>query len=85
MLTLMPAVDWGMKKYRKVMIGDKEKNFQLILWRENPSEELRLFRLYTITYGTASAPFLAITCLLSLSNIYQEALPIGSKVIRNDF
>ena len=46
---------------------------------------MRHFRLNTVTYGTASAPFIAIRCLIHLSDIYKETLPIGAKVIRSYF
>jgi len=40
---------------------------------------------HTITYGTASAPFLAIRCHFELSKIYAESYPIASQVISSDF
>lgn len=73
------------KMYRQVLIDEADRNFQLVLWRENPSECLRIYRLNTVTNGTSSAPFQAIRCLIYLSNLYQEKLPVGSKIIRNDF
>jgi len=30
------------------------------LWRENPYDEVREYRLLIVTYGTISAPYLAI-------------------------
>ncbi|KAI8116339.1 hypothetical protein CVS40_11578 [Lucilia cuprina] len=63
----------------------REINFQMILWRQSASDSLQVFRLNTITYGTSSAPFLAIRCLIYLSDLYKETLPIGANVIRSDF
>ncbi|XP_046807533.1 uncharacterized protein LOC124420043 [Lucilia cuprina] len=59
------------KMYRQVLVGENDKNYQLILWRQNPSDSLNVFRLNTVTYGTASAPFLAIRCLIQLSDLYK--------------
>ena len=73
------------KMYREVLIDENHMNFQLSLWRQNSSDSLQVFRLNTVTYGTASAPFLAIRCLIELSYLYKETLPIGSKVVRSDF
>lgn len=36
---------------------------QRILWREIPDEPVREYRLNTVTYGTASASFIATQCL----------------------
>ena len=63
----------------------ENRNFQLILWRDNPSDELRFFRPNTVTYSTASALFLTIRDMIHLSDIYKETLPIGSKAVRSDF
>ncbi|KAI8116345.1 hypothetical protein CVS40_11573 [Lucilia cuprina] len=70
------------KMYRQVLVDENDRNFQMILWRQSASEPLQAFRLSTITYGTYSAPFLAIRCLIYLSDLYKETLPIGANVIR---
>lgn len=51
------------KMYRQFLVHPQDRMFQKILWRSNPSEPLRTYQLRTITYGTASAPFLATRCL----------------------
>ena len=71
--------------YHQVLIDENDRNIQLILWTRNPSDSLQVFRLNTVTYGTASAPFLAIRCLIELSDLYKETLLIGSKVVRSNF
>ncbi|XP_037823707.1 uncharacterized protein LOC119612057 [Lucilia sericata] len=73
------------KMYRQVLVDENDRNFQMILWRQSASDPLQAFRLNTITYGTSSAPFLAIRCLIYLSDLYKETLPIGANVIRSDF
>ncbi|KAK9736284.1 hypothetical protein QE152_g12608 [Popillia japonica] len=54
--------------YRQVLVSQEDTNLQLIFWRENPQNILDIFRLKTVTYGTASAPFLAIRSLQELAN-----------------
>ncbi|KAK9754418.1 hypothetical protein QE152_g1292 [Popillia japonica] len=51
------------KMYRQVLISDDDRKFQRILWRNDPSQPIQTFELSTVTYGTASASFLAIRCL----------------------
>lgn len=55
--------------YRQVLIKENDRNFQLILWTQNPSDSSQVFRSGTVTYGTASAPFLAIRRLIELSDL----------------
>ena len=52
---------------------------------QNPADDIQIFRLNTVTYGTSSAPFSAIRCLTHLSDLYKDTLPVGAKVIRSDF
>lgn len=56
------------KMYRQILIKPDQQYLQLILWRENPLDELGVYRLNTVTYGTASAPFLSIRCLRQLAS-----------------
>lgn len=73
------------KMYRQVNIHKDDRKFQLILWRENPYLPIQTYALNTVTYGTASAPFLAIRCLKEISNIFRNTYPLGSNIIANDF
>ncbi|KAH8344540.1 hypothetical protein KR059_000207, partial [Drosophila kikkawai] len=73
------------KMYRQVNVANEDRNFQLILWREKSTQALQTFRLNTVTYGTASAPFLAIRCLFELSKIYAKSHPVAAEVISSDF
>lgn len=51
------------KMYRQILINNKDKQFQKNLWRDNPQFEMNTYELATLTYGTKSAPYLAIRCL----------------------
>jgi len=58
---------------------------QKVLWRTSPEEELREYYLTTITYGTTSASFLAIYCLVTLGKSAEKSHPAASKAIIEDF
>ncbi|XP_037930631.1 uncharacterized protein LOC119665481 [Teleopsis dalmanni] len=40
------------KMYRQIEVDEADRTFQLILWRENSSEELKVYKLNTVTYAT---------------------------------
>lgn len=63
------------KMFRQVLIQPDQRSLQMILWREKPTEPLHTYQLNTVTYGTASAPFLSMRC------IRQLALECGDDVI----
>ncbi|XP_013146770.1 PREDICTED: uncharacterized protein LOC106109715 [Papilio polytes] len=46
------------KMYRQVKVSKRDGDFQRILWRENPEDQLQHFRLLRMTFGTSSAPYL---------------------------
>nr|XP_044249363.1 uncharacterized protein LOC123002800 [Drosophila takahashii] len=73
------------KMYRQVMVDEADRNFQLIVWRRDPSESLKIFKLNTVTYGTSPVPYLSIRCLMRLGEIAQDSCPKAAKVIQNDF
>ncbi|XP_049869686.1 uncharacterized protein LOC126369369 isoform X1 [Pectinophora gossypiella] len=51
------------KMYRQVSVHPDDRHLQQIIWRDDATEQLKVFQLNTVTYGTASAPFLATRCL----------------------
>ncbi|GBM64200.1 hypothetical protein AVEN_159585-1 [Araneus ventricosus] len=53
--------------YHQVNIENEDRNFQKILWRDNPSSPIKTYRLCTVTYGTASASCLATRVLKQLA------------------
>ncbi|XP_017469233.1 PREDICTED: uncharacterized protein LOC108361176 [Rhagoletis zephyria] len=51
------------KMFRQVLVAPIHRDFQRILWRESPSDELKVYRLTTVTYGMACSPYNAIRAL----------------------
>lgn len=73
------------KMYRQILIHPDERNLQLILWRDDPSKPIGTYALHTVTYGTASAPYLAIRSLHYAAERYSKVHDVGRAVITNDF
>lgn len=71
------------KMYRQILISDSQRHLQMILWRDNEHEPLRYLKLNTVTYGTASAPYLSTRCLLQLANECND--PEVREIIKHDF
>lgn len=73
------------KMYRQVLIADKHADYQRILWRDNPHENCKSYKLLTVTFGTASAPYLAIRTLMQVAEDEHNNYPVGSEVVKNCF
>lgn len=55
------------KLFRQVNVQSDQRQLQLIMWRENKQDAIGIYQLNTVTYGTASAPYLAMRCLRQLA------------------
>ncbi|XP_045541884.1 uncharacterized protein LOC123723349 [Papilio machaon] len=51
------------KMYRQIRLRKEDTDYHRILWRFSDEEEIQDFRLLTVTFGTACAPYLAIKTL----------------------
>ncbi|GFU21093.1 DUF1758 domain-containing protein [Trichonephila clavipes] len=49
------------------LIDIAQRNLLRIMWKTGANEEPVIYRLKTVTYGTASAPFIAIRTLKQLA------------------
>ncbi|XP_062715303.1 uncharacterized protein LOC134291506 [Aedes albopictus] len=68
------------KMYRQVAVDPAFTPLQRIFWRKSPQDPLRVLELTTVTYGTASAPFLATRSLLQLARTF----PLASAVVEKN-
>ncbi|XP_072380728.1 uncharacterized protein [Diabrotica undecimpunctata] len=73
------------KMYRQILIHNDHKSLQRIVWRDNPEQDLSVYELNTVTYGTTSAPYLAIKCLQTLAQEHINSFPLASQTILKDF
>ncbi|UYV76740.1 hypothetical protein LAZ67_14001924 [Cordylochernes scorpioides] len=55
------------KMYRQIKISQEDSEFQRIVWRNDPHDKIKNYRLETVTYGTSCAPFLATRIIKQLA------------------
>ncbi|XP_063636148.1 uncharacterized protein LOC134806757 [Cydia splendana] len=73
------------KMYLQILMSPKDTNFQRILWRKNTSDPVKDYRLLRVTFGTASAPYLAVKTLQQVAEDEGKEYPLASKTIKEDF
>ncbi|XP_065085731.1 uncharacterized protein LOC135707774 [Ochlerotatus camptorhynchus] len=71
--------------YRQILTDQRSNNLQHIVWSPSPEAPLQTYELKTVTYGTASAPFLATRVLQQLADDEQNDFPEAANVLRKDF
>ncbi|XP_076660817.1 uncharacterized protein LOC143364246 [Halictus rubicundus] len=70
------------KMYRQIQVHPDDRDYQRVLWRDNPDQRIQVFHLTTVTYGLTCAPFLAIRTLLQLADDEEEQFPRGAAILR---
>jgi hypothetical protein len=71
--------------YRQVRIYQDDRKFQRILWRRSAEEPIRSYLLSTVTYGTASAPYLTTRCLRQLEEDESMDFSLAPETLTNNF
>jgi len=71
------------KMYRQVLVHEDHRDYQRVLWRSDPNDELKIYRLCTVTYGLAPAGFLAISCVNRIGD--KTTNTKIKEIIKNDF
>ncbi|XP_072398016.1 uncharacterized protein [Diabrotica undecimpunctata] len=73
------------KMYRMIHVSPEQRKLQRIFWRQNAANDLKCYQLNTVTYGTASAPYLAVRCLTQLASEHEKSNPKATESIKRSF
>lgn len=71
------------KMFRQILVHREDTDYQRIVFRPESDGPVQKYRLLTVTYGTASAPYLANRVLLQLAEDEGSEFPAAVDVIRN--
>ncbi|CAK1587986.1 unnamed protein product [Parnassius mnemosyne] len=73
------------KMYRQILVQKKDTYYQCIVWRDNPNENCRFYRLLTVTFGTACAPYLAVRTLVKVADDESDKYPEAAEIVKTSF
>ncbi|XP_062556845.1 uncharacterized protein LOC134221673 [Armigeres subalbatus] len=62
------------KMYRQITLSPDDNRLHLIFWRASPSNNIQIYKLLTMTYGTASVPYLATRVLKKLADDEEKTI-----------
>lgn len=71
------------KMFRQIRVNPTDADYQRIIWPSDPKDELASFRLLTLTYGTACAPFVANRVLKQFAVDEGENFSFAVSVLNN--
>ncbi|KAJ0171702.1 hypothetical protein K1T71_012465 [Dendrolimus kikuchii] len=73
------------KMYRQIKVHEDDADCQRFIWRNNPEDKVRDFKLITVTFGTACAPFLASRALKQIALDDGAKYPEAGERVMNEF
>ncbi|XP_025159103.1 uncharacterized protein LOC112589540 [Harpegnathos saltator] len=68
--------------FRQIRVAWEDQHLQQILWRDSQTQLMGVYRLATVTYGTACALYLAIRILLQLALDEEKRYPRAAELLR---
>ncbi|XP_073835841.1 uncharacterized protein [Musca autumnalis] len=72
------------KMYRQILVNPNQTTFQRIVYRTSPDEEIKDYKLNTVTFGLNCAPYLALRTLQQLAQDEEQRFPIGAKILKEN-
>ncbi|XP_052855304.1 uncharacterized protein LOC128264047 [Drosophila gunungcola] len=72
------------KMYRQILVAAKHCSYQRFVWRDDECSPIKHYEQSTATYGTSSAPFLAVRVLDQLVHDHQHEFPTAAKVVKEE-
>lgn len=73
------------KMYRQILVEEMDYNYQRIVWRNDEKEPIQDYRIKRVTFGNASAPFVAIRTIKQLAIDECDRFPMASRAAQSDF
>ncbi|KMQ88131.1 hypothetical protein RF55_12434 [Lasius niger] len=70
--------------YRQILVDMRDVDYQRILWKDPTEDEITDFQLLTVTYGTASAPYLALRVLKQLAHDEGAEFPLATSILTSN-
>ncbi|XP_015524649.2 uncharacterized protein LOC107227884 [Neodiprion lecontei] len=72
------------KMFRQFLVHPEDRDYQRIVWRPSFNDDLKIYRLNTVTYGEGCAPFQANACMLQLADDGESQYPKAAEALRQN-
>ena len=73
------------KMYWAVGLAEEDRDYHRFLWRENPTDPVTDYRMTRVTFGIASAAFLATNSVSHLAKENEAKFSVAAKAVRKLF
>ena len=73
------------KMYREVKLSEADKDLHRFVWRDNPADPLKDYRMTRVTFGVSASPFLAVRTLHQTAVDHGGDYPRATQHIKESF
>ena len=73
------------KMYRAVELPTTDRNLHRFVWRDDPGDILKDYRMTRVTFGVSSSAFIAKICVKRNASDFAHKYPIASKIVNDSF
>ena len=73
------------KMYRAVGLAPEDRDYHRFLWRDEATDQVVDYRMTRVTFGIASAAFLATNSVMCLAKENESELPLAAKAVKESF
>ena len=73
------------KMYREVKLSEADKDLHRFVWRENPEDPIKDYRMTRVTFGVSASPFLAVRTLHQTADDHGGDYPRATQHIKKSF
>ena len=71
--------------YREVKLSEADKDLHRFVWRENPADPIKDYRMTRVTFGVSASPFLAVRTLHQTADDHGGDYPKATQHIKKSF
>ena len=73
------------KMYRAVELQLTDRNLHRFVWRTNPRDGLKDYRMTRVTFGVSSTSFISNICVKCNANDFIQKYPLAAKIVNESF
>ena len=73
------------RMYRAVLLAKPDKDLHRFVWRNDPNDQLRDYRMTRITFGVSASSFIANMCVKQNASDFGSQYPAAAKQVETSF
>ena len=73
------------KMYRAIELAPNDRDFHRFVWRKNPSDTLKDYRMTRVTFGVSASSFAANMAVLQNASDHAAQYPLAAQAVKKSF